>query len=401
MEKVLVTGMGAITSIGNNVDEYWNNLIAGKCGIDKITRIDVENHDTVVAAQIDDTFETLAKKYWTKRQLNAVTAPVRLLLASAGEAVDDSGVDFSEMDTRRIAVILAVTDPGYVDAERDTKKNIILKDMASSAPALISSKYGIHGASYSMACACASSGYAISMSAHLIETGFYDMVITGGLSGFVTHDRLSGFNQILAMSSNPDPETACRPFSKNRDGFIMGEGAGVLVLESETSAKKRKAKIYSQLSGYAFFSEAADMTAPMENGEGMRIVMESALEKAGLSIGDIDYINAHGTSTGLNDKYETFAIKNLFGERAYRIPVSSTKSSIGHTLGAGSALESIASIKALNEGIIPPTLHYDEPDPELDLDYVPNEARKAELRAVLSNSFGFGGQNSTVIYTKY
>lgn len=401
MEKVLVTGMGAITSIGNNVNEYWENLIQGKCGIDKITRIDVEKHDTVVAAQVDDTFETLVKNYWTKRQLNTVTKPVRMLLAAAGEAVDDSGVDFSAMDTRRIAVILAVTDPGYVDAERDTNKNIILKDMVSAAPALISAKYGIHGASFSMACACASSGYAISMSAHLIETGFYDMVITGGLSGFVTHDRLSGFNQILAMSSNPDPNTACRPFSKNRDGFIMGEGAGTIILESETSAKKRNAKIYSQLAGYSFFSEASDMTAPMENGEGMKIVMEAAIEKSGLSVNDIDYINAHGTSTGLNDKYETFAIKNLFGERAYKIPVSSTKSSIGHTLGAGSALESIASIKALNEGVIPPTLHYDEPDPNLDLDYVPNKARKSELRAVLSNSFGFGGQNSTLIYTKY
>ena len=393
--------MGAITSIGNNVNEYWENLIQGKCGIDKITRIDVEKHDTVVAAQVDDTFETLVKNYWTKRQLNTVTKPVRMLLAAAGEAVDDSGVDFSAMDTRRIAVILAVTDPGYVDAERDTNKNIILKDMVSAAPALISAKYGIHGASFSMACACASSGYAISMSAHLIETGFYDMVITGGLSGFVTHDRLSGFNQILAMSSNPDPNTACRPFSKNRDGFIMGEGAGTIILESETSAKKRNAKIYSQLAGYSFFSEASDMTAPMENGEGMKIVMEAAIEKSGLSVNDIDYINAHGTSTGLNDKYETFAIKNLFGERAYKIPVSSTKSSIGHTLGAGSALESIASIKALNEGVIPPTLHYDEPDPNLDLDYVPNKARKSELRAVLSNSFGFGGQNSTLIYTKY
>ena len=203
------------------------------------------------------------------------------------------------------------------------------------------------------------------------------------------------------MSSNPDPNTACRPFSKNRDGFIMGEGAGTIILESETSAKKRNAKIYSQLAGYSFFSEASDMTAPMENGEGMKIVMEAAIEKSGLSVNDIDYINAHGTSTGLNDKYETFAIKNLFGERAYKIPVSSTKSSIGHTLGAGSALESIASIKALNEGVIPPTLHYDEPDPNLDLDYVPNKARKSELRAVLSNSFGFGGQNSTLIYTKY
>lgn len=401
MENVLVTGMGAICSIGNSVDEYWNNLIEGKCGIGKITRIPVDNHDTTVCAQVDDTFESLAKKYWTKRQLNTVTAPVRMLLASAGEAVDDSGVDFSEMDTLRVGVIMGITDPGYVDAERESPKNIVLKDMASAAPALISTKYGLHGAAFNLGCACASAGYAISLGAQFIEAGIYDMVITGGMSGFVTHDRLNGFNQILAMSANPDPETACRPFSRNRDGFIMGEGAGTIILESETSARKRNAKVYAKLSGYSFFSEASDMTAPMADGEGMRIVMEAALKKSGLTVNDIDYINAHGTSTGLNDKYETRAIKNLFGENAYKIPVSSTKSSIGHTLGGGSALESIAAVKAMNEGIIPPTLHYDEADPDLDLDYVPNKARKAELKAVLSNSFGFGGQNSTLIFEKY
>ncbi|MCQ2464238.1 MAG: beta-ketoacyl-[acyl-carrier-protein] synthase family protein [Oscillospiraceae bacterium] len=401
MEKVLVTGMGAVCSIGNSVDEYWNNLIDGKCGIKTISRISLDNHDSTLAAEVDDEFETLAKKYWSKRQLGSVTASVRVHLAASGEAIDDSGIDFSLIDTDRVAVIMGNPEHGYVDSETDKAKNIIIKKMISSSAALISSKYGLHGASFGLGCACSSSGYAMALAAHLIETGFYDIVITGGLSGFVAHDTISGFNQILAMSANPDPETACRPFTKNRDGFIMGEGAGTVILESETSAKRRNAKVYARLSGYAFYSEASDMTAPLPEGEGMRKVMEKALKQGNISPDAIDYINAHGTSTGLNDKYETMAIKNLFGERAYSIPVSSTKSSIGHTLGAGSVLESIASIKALNEGIIPPTIHYDEADPDLDLDYVPNKARKAELKTVLTNSFGFGGQNSTLIFEKY
>lgn len=401
MEKVLVTGMGAVCSIGNCVDEYWKNLIEGKCGIKKITRISLDDHDSTVAAEVDSEFETLAKKYFSKRQLSSVTASVRMHLAASGEAIDDSGIEFSLIDTERVGVIIGNPEHGYVDAETEKPKNIIIKKMISSSAALISSKYGIHGASFGLGCACSSSGYAIALGAYLIETGFYDIVIAGGLSGFVAHDTISGFNQILAMSANPDPETACRPFTAYRDGFVMGEGAGTIILESETSAKKRNARVYAKLSGYAFYSEASDMTAPLPEGEGMKRVMEKALKHGNISPDAVDYINAHGTSTGLNDKYETTAIKNLFGEKAYSIPVSSTKSSIGHTLGAGSVLESIASIKALNEGIIPPTVHFDKADPMLDLDYVPNTARKAELKTVLTNSFGFGGQNSTLIFEKY
>lgn len=401
MEKVVITGMGAVSCLGNSVEENWNNMIEGKCGIGKITRIPVENHDTTVAGQVDDTFETLAKKYWTKRQLNGVTAPCRLLLATAGEAVDDAQIDFEQYDRDRVAVIMGVIDNGFVDAEREKMTNMVIKEMPSSGPALISSKYGLHGPSFNVSCACSSSGYAIAVGAQLIESGMYDMVIAGGLSGFVTHDRISGFNQILAMSANPDPETACRPFTKNRDGFIMGEGAGTVILESETSAKKRNARVYARLSGYAFYSESSNMTAPLENGEGMRIVMAEALKKAGIAPEKIDYINAHGTSTNLNDKYETMAIKNLFGEHAYKLSVSSTKSAIGHTLAAGSVIEAITTVKAMNEGIVPPTVHYDEADPDLDLDYTPNNAKKKEINAAISNSFGFGGQNASLVFERY
>ncbi len=401
MEKVVITGMGSISCLGNNVNEYWNNLVEGKCGIGKITRIDTENHDTTVAGQVDDTFETLVKKFWNKRQLNGVTAPCRMLMASAGEAIEDSGVDFENYDRSRVAVIMGVIDNGFVDSERNKMTNMVIKEMPSSGPALISSKFSLNGPAFNVSCACSSSGYAIGLGASLIESGMYDMVIAGGLSGFVTHDRISGFNQILAMSANPDPVTACRPFTKNRDGFIMGEGSGTIILESETAARSRNARIYAKLSGYAFYSEASNMTAPLEEGKGMNIVMAEALKKSGLKATDIDYINAHGTSTNLNDKYETMAIKNLFGEHAYNLSVSSTKSAIGHTLAAGSALEAIATIKAINEGTVPPTVHFDEADPELDLDYTPNTAKKREIKAAISNSFGFGGQNASLVFERY
>ncbi len=401
MEKVVITGMGAICSVGNNVEEIWENLIAGKSGFDNIKRIPTEKHDTTVAAEIkSDEFESVIKKYWTRRQLSSTTNCTRLTLASAVQAIEDSGIDTENYDKDRVAVLMAVADTGFEDAEREKPTNMILKIMPSAAPSLVSEKFGFHGASFNLSCACASSGYAIALGAHLIETGAYDAVVVGGLSNYVTHDRVTGFNQILAMSANPDPETACRPFTKNRDGFILGEGAGTVILESETSAKKRNAKVHAKLSGYACYSESSNMTAPLEDGEGMKIVMERALKKAGISPDSVDYINAHGTSTYLNDKYETTAIKNLFGKHAYELSVSSTKSAIGHTLAAGSVIEGIVTIKALNENIVPPTIHFDEADPELDLDYTPNTAKKREINVAISNSYGFGGQDVTLVFEK-
>ena len=227
------------------------------------------------------------------------------------------------------------------------------------------------------------------------------MVITGGISNIVSHETITGFNQLLAMSANPDPETACRPFTKNRDGFIMGEGSGAVILESEESALKRNAHIYCEFSGASMYDEAYNLTAPLTDGQGMVESMKLAIENAGIAPEKINYINAHGTSTGLNDAYETAAIKEVFGSNAGNIPVSSIKAAIGHTLGAGGVLEAIACIKAIESGIIPPTIHYDEPAPECDLDYVPNTARKHHVDAALSNSFGFGGHNATLIFSKY
>lgn len=400
MNKVVVTGIGAVTAIGNNANEYWDNLIAGKSGIREITRMSTEEHDTKVAAEVDDSFEAETSKYWKKRQLSATTMTVRMGLASAGEAMEDTG-DISGIDKKRIAVIYGVVNNSFHDAETENYSHVTLKVMPNSLPALVSIKYGITGAVFNMSTACASSAYALALAKQFIASGMYDMVITGGISCKVSHMELTGFNQLLAMSANPDPETACRPFTKDRDGFIMGEGGGTIVLESEASAKKRGAHIYCELAGASMMAEAYNLTAPKAGGTGMAESMQEALSDAGISPDEVSYINAHGTSTTLNDLYETMAIKDVFGSRSLIIPVSSIKSAIGHTLGAGGALEAIACIKAIETGVIPPTVHYDEPDPELDLDYVPNKARKQDVEVAISNSFGFGGHNSTIVLRKY
>ncbi len=401
MKKVVVTGIGAVTSIGNNASDFWNGLISGKSGIKKITRISVDNHDTKVAAEIDDTYKELVKKYWKRRQLNAAPDAVQMGLASAAEAIENCGVDFNEYNCKRTAVIMGIIENSFNHENADYPSNVTLKKMPSLAPALISMKYKLNGASFNISTACASSAYAMAVAKQFIESGLYDMVITGGISNIVSHETITGFNQLLAMSANPDPETACRPFTKNRDGFIMGEGSGAVILESEESALKRNAHIYCEFSGASMYDEAYNLTAPLTDGQGMVESMKLAIENADIAPEKINYINAHGTSTGLNDAYETAAIKEVFGSNAGNIPVSSIKAAIGHTLGAGGVLEAIACIKAIESGIIPPTIHYDEPAPECDLDYVPNTARRHNVDAALSNSFGFGGHNATLIFCKY
>ena len=401
MNKVVVTGIGAVTAVGNTAEEYWNGLIEGKCGMSVITRISVDEHDTKVAAEVDDSFEEQTAKYWKKRHLSTTTAITRMGLASAGEAIEDSGISAENTDAARVGIVYGVIDNSYEDYELDKPLNITLKKMPNSLPALVSIRYGFKGPSFNVSTACASSAYAAVIGKQFIESGLCDVVVIGGISNTVTHLILKGFNQILAMSSNPDPETASRPFTKDRDGFIMGEGGATIILESEAHAKARNAEIYCEFAGASMCSEAFNLTAPETDGAGMSRSMRMALENASMSPDEIDYINAHGTSTGLNDLYETLAIKDVFGQRAYDIPVSSVKASIGHTMGAGGALEAIACIKAIQTGIVPPTMHYDEPDPELDLNYVPNAAQKHTVNAALSNSFGFGGHNSTLIFKRY
>ena len=401
MKKVVITGLGAVSSIGYTVPDFWNGLITGKCGMDTMHRISPEGHDTTVSAEVDSAFEAEASKYWKKRQLNATTTAVRIGLASAGEAVEDSGITTENCKPSRVGIIYGVIDNSLEDAELDKPLNITLRRMPNELPALVSIKYGFTGPSFNVSTACSSSAFAVALGKQMIEADICDVVIAGGVSNCITHQIVTGFNQLLAMSVNPDPNTACRPFTKNRDGFIMGEGGGTIILETEESAKARGAKIYCELAGASMCGEAYNLTAPKTDGAGMAESMRLALSNAGLKPEDVDYINAHGTSTGLNDLYETKAVKEVFGENAYNIPMSSIKASIGHTLGAGAALEAIACIKAIETGIVPPTLHYDEPDPELDLNYVPNKAIEHKVDVAISNSFGFGGHNSTLVFKKY
>ncbi|WP_024856557.1 beta-ketoacyl-[acyl-carrier-protein] synthase family protein [Ruminococcus albus] len=401
MKKVVITGLGAVTALGNNVADYWNSLIEGKSGMRTITRVSAENHDTTVAAEVDDSFEEVVSKYWKKRMLSATTKAVRIGLVSAEEAIEDSGADFASLDRSRIGIICGLADNTYEGAEKENKSNITLKSMPSELPAMIAIKHNITGPSFNMSTACASSGYALALGKHLIQSGLCDMIIVGGLSYVMNDAVLYGFNQLLAMSANPDPNKACRPFTKNRDGFIMGEGGGTMILESEEHAISRKAKVYCELAGASISCEANSLTAPQADGVGMSYSMRCALEDAGIAPEKVDYINAHGTSTTLNDLYETLAIKQVFGDKAYDIPVSSIKAAIGHTLSACGVLEGIACVKAIETGVLPPTVHFDEPDPQLDLNYIPNTAQKKDINVAVSNSFGFGGHDATLVFRKY
>ena len=401
MKKILVTGLGAVTALGNNVDEYWNALIEGKSGMRTMTRIAPEAHDTTVAAEVDDSFEQEASKYWKKRMLSATTKAARMGLTAAGEAIEDCGADFTALDRSRIGIIFGLSDNSYEGAELEIKSQITLKRMPSEIPAMIAIKHNLTGPSFNMSTACASTGYAMALASHLIRTGVCDMMIVGGLSSLVTDVVVNGFNQLLAMSANPDPETACRPFSKNRDGFIMGEGSGVIIIESEEHAKARGAKVYCELAGASMTCEAYNLTAPQTDGKGMADSMRKALENAGVSESEVGYINAHGTSTNLNDLYETMAVKEVFGDKAYDIPMSSIKAATGHTLASCGTIEGIACVKAIQTGILPPTVHFDEADPALDLNYIPNKAIQKDVQVALSNSFGFGGHDSTLVFRKY
>jgi 3-oxoacyl-[acyl-carrier-protein] synthase II len=282
-----------------------------------------------------------------------------------------------------------------------TPKNTILKSMSNSMSAWISLEYKLRGPNFSVTSACASSAYAIGIAFDMIRNGVADLVITGGADSIINREEIEGFNELYALSVNPDPEKACCPFSRDRDGFVVGEGAGIMILESEESARRRGAKIYAELAGYAMTSEAYNIMAPMKDGLGISETLEAALHNAGVRHDEVDYINAHGTSTTLNDKYETMAIKKVFGERAYKIPVSSTKSMIGHTVGAAGVIEAVVTVMSMVNGIVTPTIHLDIPDPELDLDYIPNQSRPHEIRCALSNSFAFGGHNASLVFRKY
>lgn len=399
--NVVVTGMNTITALGLNIHSTWEGLIQGKSGVRCISLFDPTGLETTIAAQVPDTFEEYAEKYIKKRVGKQMTRVTRMAVACVKEAIELYEVDINFYDKDKCAVIMGVVNTGYSSVEDHSDlKSAILKGMNNSMSAWISLEYGIEGPNFSVTTACASSAYAIAMGFDMIESGKADLVIAGGADSIINPEEIAGFNAIFALSTkNDQPEKASAPFSAQRDGFVIGEGAGALILESEEHARRRGAHILARIKGHAMTSEAFNIVSPKDDGAGMFITMKKALEHADLPPEAIDYINAHGTSTTLNDLFETKAIKTLFGEHAYSIPVNSSKSMIGHTIGAAGVIEAAITVQSLIQQFIHPTINLDIRDPELDLDYVP-EARKHAMRFAMSNSFGFGGHNASLIFEK-
>ena len=403
MTKVVVTGMGMISSLGLDLESNWTNLISGKSGVTRIARFDPSENSTQIAAEVPAEFEEFSRAYIKKRAAGQMTRVTRMCVVAAKMAVRDSGLDFNTINKTRCGVIMGVVNTGNSSVEKDTTpQNTVFKSMTNSMPAWVSLEYQLQGISFAVNTACASSAYAIGFGCDMIRNKKCDVVLVGGADSIVNPEEIKGFNALYALSiANDPPEKASKPFSGDRDGFVIGEGAGVLVLESEDHALARNAKIHAELCGFALTSEGYNIMAPMLDGVGMARTIDEALKNAGVKKEEVDYINAHGTSTELNDRYETMAIKQVFGEQAYGIPVSSSKSMIGHTIGAAGALEGIITVLSLERGILTPTINYNNPDPDLDLDFVPNVARKKDIKVALSNSFGFGGHNATLVFKKY
>lgn len=407
-EKTLViTGMGAVTPIGIGVNEYWRALTEGKCGVGPITRFDASGLPVQIAAELKD-FDPTA--FMPKTLARTMDPFMQFAFAAAEEALADSALPVED-ESDRIGIVMGTAMDGVTtvaqtqaafDAGHRVGPRFVPMTIGNIAAAQIAIAHGIHGPSLTLNTACSAGGDAMMTAAMLLRTGEADAVLAAGGESILCPIVVSGLSQAKALSRrNDDPEHACRPFDLDRDGFVIGEGGGALVIETEEHALARGATIHAVLAGYANTSDAHHVTAPCPDGTGAAACMQRALARAGMQPSDIGYINAHGTSTPLGDKAETLAIKAVFGGRESAPPVSATKSATGHLMGAGGLTEAIACIKAIQDGILPPTLHLDTPDPDCDLDYVPNTARKADISAAMSNSLGFGGQNSSIILSRY
>lgn len=405
--RVVITGMGMVTPLGIGVQTNWEAVQAGRSGIGPITRFDkVEDFSARIAGQVPD-FEP--KDFIDAKEVKKMDLFIQYALAAAAMAIEDSEFSVDEAQAPRSGAIVGVGFCGISTIEhyyglylkhgpRKISPFFVPKSISNLAPGQIAIRYGLKGVNWTPTSACASGTNAIGEAFRLIRDGLQDAVVAGGAEAATTPLAVGGFSAMKALSTrNDDPEHASRPFDKNRDGFVMAEGSGIVVLEERERAIERKAKIYAEVLGYGTNGDAYHITTPAPKGEGAARCMSLTIEDAGLTLEDIDYINAHGTSTGYNDANETTAIKSVFGERAHNIPVSSTKSMTGHLLGAGGAVEAIYSALALGHGVLPPTINYDTPDPECDLDYVPNQPRKTNAQVALSNSFGFGGTNACII----
>lgn len=409
-KRVVVTGLGIISPVGTGLEQFWTSLTGGVSGIRRITRFDATNFSTQIAGEVTD-FDPM--QYIEKKEVRRMDRFTHFAVAATDMAIEDSGLNLEVIDKDRAGIIFGSGIGGIETLENqarvlyekgpDRVSPIFVPMMISNMGAgQVAMRYGLHGPNITSVSACASSSNAIGDAFRMLQWGYADIMITGGMEAPITPLAIAGFCQMKAMSTrNEEPEKASRPFDAERDGFVAGEGAAILVLETLEHAIKRDARIYAEIVGYGSTCDAYHMTAPDPEGRGAINSMKLALQDAGASSESVDYINAHATSTPLGDQAETLAIKRLFGEHAKKIAVSSTKSMTGHLLGAAGGLEAIACILAIQRGVIPPTINYEQPDPDCDLDYVPNVARKTKVRFALSNSFGFGGHNATLAFKEY
>lgn len=408
--RVVVTGVGLVTPLGVGIDDVWQKILNGESGITPITRFDTSRHDTKFAGEVKD-FN--AEEYMSHKEVKKVDLFIQYALAATKIAVEDSGIDMTREDPERAGVIVGTGLGGLPTLEK--YHSIFLERgpgrispffipmlIANEAPAHISIQYGMKGPNLCIVTACATGNHSIGDATRAIQYGDADIMVAGGTEANLTPLTVGGFNAMKALSTRNDaPAKASRPFDKDRDGFVISEGSGIVILEELEHALKRGARIYAEVAGYGYNGDAYHITAPAPDGEGFIRCIRMALRDAGLSPDEVDHINAHGTSTGLNDQTETLAIKTVFKEKAHKIPVSATKSMVGHLLGAAGAVEAIFSVLAIRDNVCPPTINYETPDPDCDLDYVPNKARSHSVNIVLSNSFGFGGTNGTLIFRRF
>ncbi len=410
LRRVVITGMGAVTPVGNTLEEFWENLKKGTSGIDRISRFDSTQFTTQIAGEIKNFDPSI---YIDKKEARRMDLSQQYAIAGAQQAFDDAQLNSDVLDPERAGVVVGSGIGGIDTFEK--QHSILLNQgpgrvspffipmmIVDMCAGMISIRFNFKGPNYATVSACASGAHAIAGAFKIIQRGEAEVMICGGSEAAITPVAFAGFCSARALSTrNSEPQKASRPFDKQRDGFVMGEGAGILILESLEHAQKRGAKIHAEIVGAGSTADAYHITAPAPGGEGAIRAMRAALKDAGLSPDEVDYVNSHGTSTDLGDVCETQAIKAVFGERAYKIPVNSTKSMVGHLLGAAGAVELIATIKSMEEGVVHPTINYEFPDPECDLDYVPNQMRKVEVHVALSNSFGFGGHNISVAVKKF
>ena len=408
--RVVITGLGMVSPLGIGVEKTWQALVQGKSGVVRITKFDPTGFDTQIAAEVKD---FVPENFMEKKEIKRMDIFIQYAMASAMMALEDAQLPITPQNADRVGVVVGAGLGGLTTIESFHK--VLMEKgpgrispffipalIVNEAPGQISIRFGAKGPNYSVVTACATGNHNIGDAWRMIQQGDADAIIAGGVEATITPLAVSGFNAMKALSTrNHEPEKASRPFDKDRDGFVMGEGCGIIILEEMNQALDRGAKIYAEIIGYGLNGDAYHITAPAPDGEGAARCMAMALKSAGISPEEVDYINAHGTSTDYNDLYETMAIKAVFKEHAKKLAVSSTKSMTGHLLGGAGGVEAIFTVLTIHRGVIPPTINYDTPDPECDLDYVPNVARMADVRVALSNSFGFGGTNAVLVFKKF